>query len=376
VTRNLECGDLSPLWLKRRQGGALQKTNMKRLILLIIVVVIGGGAALGAWTYSDLHKPFAHTKTGQYIEIPKGTSPSIIVHKLATEGIIKHEWPLKLYLKVSGKGSTLKAGEYDFPSPISPIGVLSKLQQGERRLNRLTIIEGWTRWDIARAMMEVPELKLESEGQALDLMNNINLISDLDPEAKNLEGYLFPDTYEFSPETTPAQLIEMMVKRFRNVWKPDWTERARSLSFSPRQIVTTASIIETEAKLAAERPLVASVIYNRLKKNIPLAVDSSVIYASKLEGKWRYDGKVYRSDIERRSPYNTRIYAGLPPGPVASPGESSLKAALNPASSEYLYYVRNPDRDDGAHNFYSNGAEFETGVQALRKWERERDARQ
>ena len=349
---------------------------MKRLILLIIAAGVGAAAALGVWTYSDLHKSIAHTKTGQYIEIPKGTSPGAIVHKLATEGIIKNEWPLKLYLKASGKGATLKAGEYDFPSPISPLGVISKLQQGERRLNRLTIIEGWTLWDIARAMAQVPELKLTSDSQALELMDNVNLISDLDPEARNLEGYLFPDTYEFAPETTPAELIEMMVKRFRNVWKPDWTERARSLNFSPRQIVTTASIIETEAKLNEERPLVASVIYNRLKKEIPLAVDSSVIYASKLEGKWRYDGKVYRSDIERRSPYNTRIYAGLPPGPVASPGESSLKAALNPASSEYLYYVRNPDRDDGAHNFYTNGAEFETGVQALRKWERERDARQ
>jgi UPF0755 protein len=166
----------------------------------------------------------------------------------------------------------------------------------------------------------------------------------------------------------------MMVKRFRGVWKPDWNDRARSLNMSPREIVTTASIIETEAKLAEERPIVASVIYNRLQKNIPLAVDSAVIYASKLEGKWRYDGKVYRSDLERRSPYNTRIYAGLPPGPVASPGESSLKAAVNPATTDYLYYVRNPDRDDGAHNFYSSGGDFETGVQALRRWERERDA--
>jgi len=349
---------------------------MKRLILLIILVGILAVAGLGAWTYSDLHKPIAHTKTGQYIDIAKGTSPSAIVHKLAEEGIISHEWPLKLYLKATGKGSTLRAGEYDFPSPISPLGALAKLQQGERRLNRITIIEGWTRWDIARAMVQVPEFKLANEAEALELMNNVSLIGDLDPEAKNLEGYLFPDTYEFSPETTAAELVEMMVKRFRGVWKPDWTDRARSLAFTPRQIVTTASIIETEAKLNDERPLVASVIYNRLKKDIPLAVDSSVIYASKLEGKWRYDGKVYRSDIERRSPYNTRIYAGLPPGPVASPGESSLKAALNPATSDYLYYVRNPDRDDGAHNFYSNGAEFETGVQALRRWERERDKRE
>lgn len=347
---------------------------MKKLILLVLTVILLAGAATGAWIYKDLHAPVIHNKTGQFIEIPKGTSPSAIIKKLTAEGVLKHEWPLKLYLKSSGKGSTLKAGEYDFPSPISPLGVLAKLQQGERRLNRLTIIEGWTRWDIAKAMVQVPELHLNSEAQALALMDNVSLISDIDPKAANLEGYLFPDTYEFSPETTPAELVEMMVKRFRDVWKPEATERARSLGMTPREIVTTASIIETEAKLAEERPLVASVIYNRLQKNIPLAVDSSVIYASKLEGKWRYDGKVYRSDIERRSPYNTRIYAGLPPGPVASPGESSLKAALNPATSDYLYYVRNPDRDDGAHNFYNNGGDFETGVQALRNWERERDA--
>ncbi|HEV2837656.1 MAG TPA: endolytic transglycosylase MltG [Pyrinomonadaceae bacterium] len=346
---------------------------MKRLIILVLAIILLAGAASGAWVYSDLHRAISHTKSGQYIEIPKGSSPSLIVKKLAAEGVIKHEWPLKLYLKSTGKGSTLKAGEYDFPSPISPLSVLAKLQQGERRLNRITIIEGWTRWDIARAMVQVPELHLESEAQALVLMDNVSLIRDLDPAATNLEGYLFPDTYEFSPETTPAELIEMMVKRFRNIWKPDWTDKARSLRMSPRQIVTTASIIETEAKLAEERPLVASVIYNRLQKNIPLAVDSSVIYASKLEGRWRNDGKVYRSDIERRSPYNTRIYSGLPPGPVASPGESSLKAALNPAASDFLYYVRNPDRDDGAHNFYNNASDFETGVQALRQWERDRD---
>jgi UPF0755 protein len=346
---------------------------MKKLILLVLAVILLAGAATGAWVYKDLHAAVSHSKSGQYIEIPKGSSPSAIIKKLTAEGVLKHEWPLKIYLKSSGKGSTLKAGEYDFPSPISPLGVLAKLQQGERRLNRITIIEGWTRWDIAKAMVQVPELHLDSEAKALALMDNVSLISDLDPKATNLEGYLFPDTYEFSPETTPEELVEMMVKRFRDLWKPDWTDRARSLGMTPREIVTTASIIETEAKLAEERPLVASVIYNRLQKNIPLAVDSSVIYASKLEGKWRYDGKVYRSDIERRSPYNTRIYAGLPPGPVASPGESSLKAALNPATSDYLYYVRNPDRDDGAHNFYNNGGDFETGVQALRNWERQRD---
>ncbi|HJT66614.1 MAG TPA: endolytic transglycosylase MltG [Pyrinomonadaceae bacterium] len=346
---------------------------MKKLLFLVLALVVLATAASGAWVYSELRKPVSHARSGQYIEIPKGSSPSWIINKLLAEGIIKHEWPLKLYLKSTGKGATLKAGEYDFPSPISPLSVVAKLQQGQRRLDRITIPEGWTRWDIAREMVKLPELHLDNEAQALALMNNVSLIRDIDPQTTNLEGYLFPDTYEFSPETSAADLVEMMVKRFRGVWKPDWTERARSLNMTPREIVTIASIIETEAKLEEDRPLVASVIYNRLQKNIPLAVDSTVIYASKLEGKWRYDGKVYLSDIQRRSPYNTRIFTGLPPGPVASPGESSLKAALNPAQSDYLYYVRNPARDDGAHNFYNNSRDFEVGVQALRNWEHERD---
>ncbi len=199
-------------------------------------------------------------------------------------------------------------------------------------------------------------------------MSDVSLIRDLDPAAENLEGYLYPDTYEFSPETSPAQLIEMMIKRFRVVWKPDWSDKARSLNLSPREVVTVASLIETEAKLADERPVVASVIYNRLQRRMPLAVDSSVIYASKLEGKWKNDGKVYKSDVERRSPYNTRLHTGLPPGPIASPGESSLLAAVNPTETDYLYYVRDPARDDGAHNFYAKSSGFDAGG------ERERDS--
>jgi UPF0755 protein len=347
---------------------------MKRLLFVLLVIIVLSLVGSGAWVYRDLHTPITHNKAEQFIDIPKGTSPGAVVKKLAAEGVIKHEWPLKIYLKLTGKSSTFRAGEYEFPSPISPLLVLEKLQQGQRRLNRITIIEGWTRWDIARAMMQVPQFQLKSEAQALQLMDNVSLIRDLDPAAPNLEGYLYPDTYEFAPETSAADLIEVMVKRFRSVWKPDWISRAHALGMTPRQIVTVASIIETEAKLATERPIVASVIYNRLQKNIPLAVDSAVIYASKLEGKWRYDGKVYKSDIERRSPYNTRLNVGLPPGPVASPGESSLNAAVNPATTDYLYYVRNPARDDGAHNFYNNGGDFENGVQALRKWERDRDA--
>jgi len=164
-------------------------------------------------------------------------------------------------------------------------------------------------------------------------------------------------------------VIAGMVKRFRQEWTPERAERARALGKSPRDIVIIASLIETEAKLKEDRPLVASVIYNRLRKNVALGIDSTIVYASKLAGKWRDDGKVYLSDVNRRSPYNTRIFSGLPPGPVGNPGESSLDAALNPAQTDYLYYVRDPARDDGAHNFYNNSADFERGVRALREWE-------
>jgi UPF0755 protein len=347
---------------------------MKRILLIVflLLLVIAGGAT--GWAYRDLHTPARHTKHGQYVEIPRGSSPTAVVNRLANEGIIKHRWPLTLYLKLTSQGADLKAGEYDFPSPISPVGVLTRLREGQQRMMRLTVIEGWTRWDIANAMLKIPELRLTDADEALRLMDNVDLIKDLDPTATNLEGYIFPDTYDFPPDTKPADVIKMMVKRFRREWKPEWSERARELAKTPRQIVTIASLIETEAKLSDERPLVASVIYNRLKKDVPLGVDSSIIYASKLEGKWRNDGKVYKSDVDRRSPYNTRLHAGLPPGPIAAPGKSSLEAALYPAATDYLYYVREPSRDDGAHNFYDNEHDFGVGVQALRNWEAQRDA--
>src|SRR5262245_35274125 len=132
---------------------------MKRIILVIIVVSLIGSSALAIWIYRDLHKSIAHNKVNQYIEIPRGSSTAFVVKKLATEGIIKHEWPLILYLKSTGSGSTIRAGEYTFPSPISPLAVLGRLQRGERRLTRLTTIEGWTRWDIAKAMVGARDLK-------------------------------------------------------------------------------------------------------------------------------------------------------------------------------------------------------------------------
>ncbi|MBC8028784.1 MAG: endolytic transglycosylase MltG [Pyrinomonadaceae bacterium] len=347
---------------------------MKRILVVIAFLILIAVAGTTIWAYRDLHKPIRHAKRGQYIEIPRGSSPAAVINKLHDEGIIQHKWPLAVYLKLSSGGAQLKAGEYDFTSPITPLGVFARLREGEQRLLRLTIVEGWTRWDIASAMAKIPELHLKDATSALPLMDNVSLISDLDPTATNLEGYLFPDTYEFPRDAKASDVIGYMVKRFRKEWKPDWTARAAALGLSPREVVTVAALIETEAKLSAERPVIASVIYNRLKKEMALAIDSSVIYASKLAGKWRNDGKVYKSDVDRRSPYNTRLNSGLPPGPIASPGKSSLEAAINPAATDYLYYVREPSHNDGMHNFYNNETDFGNGVRALRLWEQQRDA--
>jgi UPF0755 protein len=348
---------------------------MKRILIILFVLLLIISAGSAVWVYRDLHTPIKHTKQGHYVEIPRGSSPSAVVSKLAAEGIIKHEWPFMLYLKLTSSGSQLKAGDYDFPSPISPLSVFARLRTGEQRLIRLTIVEGWTRWDISNAMSKIPELQLPDAAAALPLMDNVSLINDLDPRATNLEGYLFPDTYDFPPDTKPPAVVAIMVKRFRKEWKPEWSQQASKLDMTPREVVTVASLIETEAKLSEDRPKIASVIYNRLRLKMALAVDSTVIYASKLEGKWRNDGKVYRSDVDRRSPYNTRLHAGLPPGPIASSGKSSLEAALFPAQTDYLYYVREPSRNDGAHNFYSNDRDFGLGVRALRNWEQQqRDA--
>jgi UPF0755 protein len=347
---------------------------MKRFILAIVLLLLVAASASAIWMYRDLHTAVRHGKQGQFVEIPRGSSSATVISKLSEAGVIKHEWPLKVYLKLTSGSAQIKAGEYDFPSPISPLAVFARLKAGEQRLLRITVVEGWTRWDIANAMSKIPELQLENATAALPLMDNVSLIHDLDPAATNLEGYLFPDTYDFPPDTKPEAIIAILVKRFRKEWKPEWADQARKLGLSPRQVVTTASLIETEAKLSSDRPLVASVIYNRLQKQMALAVDSSVIYASKLAGKWRNDGKVYKSDVDRQSPYNTRLHSGLPPGPIASPGKSSLEAALFPAVTDYLYYVREPARNDGAHNFYSNENDFGNGVRALRNWEEQRDA--
>ncbi|HEX8266927.1 MAG TPA: endolytic transglycosylase MltG [Pyrinomonadaceae bacterium] len=342
---------------------------IKYVFLLLIILLLGAGA-FGYWAYGEMTTPVAHEKANQYIEIPRGSSPSEIISRLNSEGILKTALPLQIYLRLYGKGSNFKSGEYRFPSPITPLGVIKKLEEGEERTNRLTIIEGWTRFEIAKEIAEkfppAEPGQTTNPADVMALLNDTSLIADFDPAAKNLEGYLYPDTYSLPREYTPKQVVKALVDRFKKEWKPEFTEKARTLGRTPKEIVTIASLIETESKVETERPVVASVIYNRLQKGIPLGLDVTYIYAAKLAGVW--DGTLHMSDLQRDTPYSSRKVAGLPPTPVASPSASAIRAALNPVQTDYIYYVLNPQSADGSHNFYNNSADFERGKQVYQAW--------
>ena len=346
---------------------------LKIILALLLLAAIGLGVAYFIFN-SELETSVPNAAAGQIINVPAGSTPDSICTLLESKGVIKQALPLKLYIRLSHSGSVLKAGDYIFDSPISPKEVLQKLESGEQGALKLTVVEGWNRWDIANAMEKIPTLKLRSTNEVLHLISDTTTIKDLDPKAASLEGYMFPSTYFLLSNNAPKDVIEQMTAQFKDVWQKELKTLFAAQSMSVHDIVTIASIVETEAKKKEERPVIASVIYNRLAKKMPLGMDCTLVYAAKIAGKWHNDGKVYQSDIDRVSPYNTRKNIGLPLGPVGCPGLASLKAALQPAHTDFIYYVRNPADDSGSHNFYSSEADFEKGVQALRVWEKWRDA--
>lgn len=349
-----------------------------RFIKILSAILLVSALALGGilyWIFSSLDTPNTHDKAEQFIEIPKGSSPNQIMDKLATEGILKTTLPVQIYLRTFGDASNLQAGEYQFPSPITPFQVLEELRKGTTRSKSLTIPEGFTRFDIAeRVAANFPANPPMDKDAVLKLMDDTSLVKDIAPTAKNLEGYMYPSTYDFSLEATPQDVIKRTVEQFKKVWKPEWTLRARELGRTLNEIVIIASLIETESKFEEERPIVASVIYNRINKNIPLGIDQTAVYIAKMENRW--DGTINKSDLESNSPYNTRKFGGIPPGPISSVSESAIKAALYPDSTNYIFYVLNVEKNDGSHNFYASAADFEKGKAAYQKWLSEQRALQ
>ena len=348
----------------------LVKFKLMKIVKILAVIFIISLVAAGAvsfWIYKSLHAPAPHDKANQFVQIPKGASTNQIIEKLSAEGIIKNTLPVQIYLRSFGDASKIQAGEYQFASPITPLEVLKEMEKGEERTVKLTIPEGFTRFDIAKRIADkFPGTPPLDEKAILNLMDDVSLIKDFDPSAKNLEGYLFPTTYNFPKETTPKQIIRAMVEQFKKTWRPEWNSRARALGRTSREIVTIASLIETESPLETERPIVASVIYNRIAKNIPLGIDQTAVYIAKMQNRW--DGTIHKSDLEVDSPYNTRRFGGIPPGAISSVSESSLKAALNPAQTDYIFYVLDVSKTDGSSLFFNNARDFERAKADYQRW--------
>jgi UPF0755 protein len=343
---------------------------MRRFLILITglaILIIIVACSLSYWVYHTVHTPHAHNKSNDFIKIEKGSTPKQIIEQLANEDILSSYPATYMYMRLFGDTSKLQAGEYQFESPITPLQVLNELESGQERTVKLTIPEGFTRFDIAKRIVEkFPQEPPIDESTVLTLMDDTTSINDIAPTAKNLEGYMYPSTYSLPRDAKPADIIKGMVEQFRKVWKPEWTETAKDLGRTPQEIVTIASLIETESGVESERAPVASVIYNRLNRHMALGIDQTVVYVAKMENRW--DGTINQSDLEANSPYNTRKFTGLPPGPISSVSESALNAALHPAQTDYLYYVRNVDINDGSHWFYASAAEFEVGKAKYQQW--------
>ena len=327
---------------------------IKRLFLLLIVAVLVVGAG-GWWIYSQAVEPYrGYNEPEVFVDIPSGSSPSTIGARLVQAGVVRDARTFQVALWISGRSRSLRAGEYRFDAPLHALDVIDKVARGDVYRRRLTFREGLTIAEMAQVFEE------RGFGNAAEFRKageNAALIQDLDPGARDLEGYLFPETYALPRGTTAAAVVGQMVDGFKNALTPEIRSNAAAAGLSVRQLVTLASLVEKETAAPAERPLVAAVYANRMKIGMGMQADPTVIFALQKAGK--YDGNLRRDDLQFDSPYNTYRYAGLPPGPIAAPGKASLAAAAKPADVDYLYFV---SKNDGTHVFASTLAEHNRNV--------------
>lgn len=334
---------------KKGSGGAL------RAAFFLLLLAGGGAAWLVFWPYGPSHETF--------VELAPGSSTLRMGRQLETAGIVRSQFAFDLVRW--WKRGTLKAGEYRFDHPAAVTEVYGRIARGDVYTREVTIPEGSNLFDIAA------RLERAGLGDRQDFLKaaagETNLVADMDPGAKSLEGYLFPDTYFFARKATPAQICATMVRRFRT------KARELGLKGNVHKLVTMASLVERETAVDAERPLVASVFENRLAKKMPLMTDPSVIYGLELDGRWR--GAIYASDLKFNTPYNTYLHAGLPPGPIDNPGMKSLRAAMHPAQTDYLYFVAAGADPQGHSLFSSSLAEHARDVAGYRHAEKKAGSR-
>jgi UPF0755 protein len=318
------------------------------LLVLFLVLLVAAGAA--AWL---VFAPFG-PRTETFVDLAPGSSTFRIGQQLESVGVVRSQFAFDL-VRIWKRG-TLEAGEYRFDQPASVREVYARIQRGDVYTVAVIVPEGSTIFDIAARLEQAG---LGTKREFLDEQaKQTGLVVDLDPGAKSLEGYLFPDTYRFTRKATPSQITAAMVKRFRQV------SAQLELKENVHEVVTMASLIERETAVDGERRLVASVFENRLAKHMPLMTDPSVIYGLQLDGLW--SGAIHAKDLKRDTPYNTYIHTGMPPGPVANPGIRSLRAAMDPAHTEYLYFVAAGANPQGQSMFANTLEEHDRNVTGYR----------
>ena len=330
--------------------------KLAKFLFIAVIAVAAAAVVTGYSFWQRMHEPYkGYPAAEQFVEIPSGASTAQIARRLRDAGVIADDTSFRAALWWSGQARALQAGEYRFAESASPLEVIDRLARGDVYSRRITFPEGLTIAEMAR-LYEMREFG--TAAAFIEAAGDATLIADLDSQAPDLEGYLFPETYALPRGTPAARLVAAMVERFKATYAPALREQAAAQGFTTRQVVALASLIEKETARADERPLVAAVYRNRLEIGMGMQADPTVVYALQKAG--RYDGNIRRVDLQFDSPYNTYRYAGLPPGPIAAPGRASLEAALAPADVPYLYFV---SRNDGSHVFSTTLAEHNRNVQ-------------
>lgn len=338
---------------------------MRRLIIFVVAIAALLAAIAGV-LYARLDERYqGYEAPEQFVDIPSGSGARAIGHLLADAGVVRDEWTFRLAVHLTGTSRQLKAGEYRFAGPISPKDVARTLARGDIYLRPVTFPEGLNIREMARLF---ETRGLGSADAFLTAASDPGPIAAIDPEAPDLEGYLFPETYNLPRTASADALVAQMVDRFLRVFDEEKRRLAEERGLTVRQVMTLASLVEKETAIPDERPLVAAVYLNRLRIGMPLQADPTVIYALARED--QYDGNLTRRNLQFDSPYNTYRYPGLPPGPIAASGRSAIEAVLEPAQVDYLYFV---SRNDGSHVFARTLTEHNRNV---REWQVEYHRRQ
>ncbi len=329
-----------------------------KLAVAIVLLALVGGAIAALSLPGTVVKPASLIS----IDIPRGTGTRGMAELLARQGVIASPWHF-LAARALRPGVRLQAGLYDFSQPASAAQVLDRIARGDVHYDELIVPEGSNIWDVA---MLAADLGFFSADDFLAAVRDPAIVAealpDVHPPPPSLEGYLFPSTYRISKKVTPRQIVLQMTGEFHKVWSRLNTGLPNA-KVPMQEAVTLASLVEKETGVAEERPIVASVYRNRLDMGMMLGCDPTTIYAAMLDG--RYKGVIHRSDLDSQNPYNTYQHPGLPPGPIANPGEASLRAALQPAETKFLFFVAKGD-GSGSHNFSANAAQHSRAVAIYR----------